>query len=90
MEWEERHDPIEDDPAFSGILELVDQEADEKSLAELNEFQKEKGSDFRFDETNFPMGYCFTFWHHKKRILKERYGIDWQSPDELNPYALYD
>ena len=36
------------------------------------------------------MGYCHLFWREKKRILKEKYGIDWKTPAELNPYVYFD
>ena len=37
-----------------------------------------------------PLGYCHLFWSMKKQILKEKYGIDWKSPAELNPTTEYD
>ncbi len=37
-----------------------------------------------------PMGYCHMFWSMKKQILKEKYGIDWKTPAELNPTTEYD
>ena len=36
------------------------------------------------------MGYCFTYWSEKERILKEDYGIEWKSPSVLNPHILFD
>lgn len=36
------------------------------------------------------LGYCHLYWATKKRILKEKYSIDWKSPAELNPHILYD
>ena len=36
------------------------------------------------------LGYCHLYWATKKRILKEKYSIDWKSPSELNPHILYD
>jgi len=30
------------------------------------------------------------FWGEKKRILKEKYGINWKTPAELNPETMYD
>ena len=36
------------------------------------------------------MGMCHSIWHYKKQILKTEYGIDWHSPAELNPDAIYD
>jgi hypothetical protein len=36
------------------------------------------------------MGYCHVFWPAKKKVLREKYGIDWKSPAELNPDARFD
>ncbi len=36
------------------------------------------------------LGSCHTIWALKKRILKEKYGITWYSPAELNPEIKYD
>jgi len=30
------------------------------------------------------------YWAAKKELLKKEYGIDWKSPAEMNPYALFD
>ena len=35
-------------------------------------------------------GWCHSYWACKKRILKEKYGIDWKSPAELNPGIKFD
>ena len=40
--------------------------------------------------TNRGMGYCHLYWGAKKRILEEDYGIEWKTPNELNPHVLYD
>ena len=36
------------------------------------------------------MGYCHAFWGAKKRILKDKYGIDWKPPAETNPRCKFD
>ena len=36
------------------------------------------------------LGSCHFYWANKKRILKEKYGIDWQSPAELNSHICFD
>ena len=36
------------------------------------------------------MGFCHAFWGEKKRILKEKYGINWKTPAEENPGKIYD
>lgn len=35
-------------------------------------------------------GSCHTRWAIEKRLLKERYNIDWQTPAEKNPFINYD
>lgn len=36
------------------------------------------------------LGYCHIFWNTKKRILKEKYNIDWKTPSETNPGIIFD
>lgn len=35
-------------------------------------------------------GYISIFWSIKKRIFKELYNIDWQSPEDLNADVIFD
>lgn len=35
-------------------------------------------------------GSCNTRWEIEKRLLKERYNIDWKTPAEKNPFIKYD
>jgi hypothetical protein len=67
------HDPIEDDPQFASILE----EASNEARSELAEHPR-----------NGQMGFCHIFWATKKKILKEKYSIDWKTPVEMDPYRL--
>lgn len=36
------------------------------------------------------LGSCHRLWDLQKTTLKEKYGITWYSPDELNPEIIYD
>lgn len=36
------------------------------------------------------MGFCHILWETQKEILREKYGIDWHTPVEMNPDALFD
>jgi len=36
------------------------------------------------------MGFCFEYWDTKERILREDYGIEWDSPNVLNPTVHFD
>jgi hypothetical protein len=68
-------DPIEDDPKFKAVIEVVMSEV----MAELADHPwKDK------------LGFCHVIWGTKKRILKEKHGIEWRSPREMNPMNFYD
>lgn len=34
--------------------------------------------------------YCYVRWVIEKKILKERFGIDWMTPAEKNPNINFD
>ena len=36
------------------------------------------------------LGYCHRYWAIQKHILKNDYGIDWKSPQELNAWIMFD
>lgn len=38
-----------------------------------------------FVDRSITYGRCHFVWIEKKRILKEEYGIDWKTPEEMNP-----
>jgi hypothetical protein len=69
------HDPIEDDPNYIDIFKNINAEVDEA----LNDYPLRDG-----------FGYCHVFWNMKAKILKEKYGINWKSPQELDPFTFYD
>ncbi|MFZ5807309.1 MAG: hypothetical protein ACOY3I_08910 [Verrucomicrobiota bacterium] len=70
-----KRDPIEEDPRYKTIIEKVDQDV-EASLKKDNMYGE--------------MGSCHIFWARKKKILKERYNLDWKSPSEMNPQVEFD
>lgn len=71
----QRYDPIEDDLKVRPILDRAGREADQELAA--------KG-------ITRGCGYCNYYWPVKKRILKEKYGIDWRTPAEMNPDWAFD
>ena len=73
----EYFDVKEIDPKYRNIIKKVDKEVEENIES-------------KFPGMSKTMGFCHSFWNEKKRILKEKYGIDWRSPSELNPGTLYD
>lgn len=38
----------------------------------------------------YALGSCHTEWAIQKRILKEKYNIDWKSPQDKNPHITFD
>ena len=36
------------------------------------------------------LGFIHLFWATKEQILKEKYGISWRSPEDLNPNTSFD
>jgi hypothetical protein len=69
------YDPIERDPKIRPYIEVADIET-EKEL----ENHPQRGQD----------GFFFIFCATKKRILKEKFGIGWKPPHEMNPDILFD
>lgn len=44
----------------------------------------------RLGELYDHMGACHAIWYHRKRLLMEKYGIEWFTPVELNPEVRFD
>ncbi|MBR3613844.1 MAG: hypothetical protein IKL55_01530 [Clostridia bacterium] len=36
------------------------------------------------------LGFCHGYWSVKKSILKNKYNIEWETPQEENPHIEYD
>ena len=66
--------PIENDPTFRPMLEGAEREA-QKEFAKFAPHR---------------LGSIHLFWDIKKQILKEKYGIDWRTPAEMNPKIKFD
>ena len=71
------YDPKERDPKYRDIIKKAKKEAEEILEKEY------PGGKNR-------MGYCHHLWGEKKRILKEKYNIDWMTPGECNPGIMFD
>jgi len=67
-------DPKEYDPKYRSIIAAAETEA-EKIVADMG---------------ISGMGTCHAIWGEQKKILKEKHGIDWKSPAEMNPEVKFD
>lgn len=70
-----KHDPISEKDEYKKIFEKVDKEVEDL----LNEKNVHK-----------QLGYVHIFDEQKKKILKEKYDIDWKTTAEMNPDVLID
>ncbi|MGE5473963.1 MAG: hypothetical protein ACM3UU_07050 [Ignavibacteriales bacterium] len=73
--YEEIHDLKEDNPELKLIIDKAGEEAE--NILEEEGISVERG-------------YCHKYWTLKKKILKEKYNLDWKSPKEMNPLMRYD
>ncbi|NVM04088.1 MAG: hypothetical protein HWN67_17285 [Candidatus Helarchaeota archaeon] len=70
-----KRDPIENDPEMKKIIDKAYKEA-EIILAK--------------HERRGKVGFSKIFARKVKEILKEKYGIDWKTPSEMNPRLKFD
>ena len=45
---------------------------------------------YRESSRRFLLGWCHTLWPRTKQILLDDFGIDWYSPEELEPGTIFD
>lgn len=76
-----RIDVKESDPRYRDIIKKADKEAEEV-------LRKEWGANY--EKSSKQLGYCYSIWGEKQKILKEKYNIDWKTPAEMNPDILFD
>jgi len=77
-DWEGlRHDIQERDPKFKKILRITEEEA-------------HRGLQVKFNFRSDMKAFIRALREETKRILKEKYGLDWKTPREMNPYARLD
>lgn len=53
-------------------------------------YDAEEELDRRFANHPKGMGFCFMYWNAKQDLLKEKYGIEWRSPSQMNPRVMFD
>ncbi len=69
-----KHDPVE----WTARWEMFIDEVDEKVEADMQAEGTPRG-----------MGFCYGFWMAREKYLAE-YGIQWRSPDMMNPGVMFD
>lgn len=69
---------------------LIKEYKDLKRVRRLPKKAKEKYIEDKAHERLNMFGSCHYQWQIKKRVLKEKYGIDWLTPAERHPEIMYD
>ena len=73
-------------------LALLEPEVDRK-LEELDLYMKDENGDFLLNSKGERMpklGACHTAWAITKRLMLERFGREWKTPQELHPEIIFD
>ncbi len=70
-----KRDPLERDPKKMELIKAAEAEA---------EYSMEQDGTLELD------GACHILWGRQQRILKEKYGIKWRSPADMNPDVMFD
>lgn len=70
-----KHDSIEDKEEYKEVFQKVKIEVEKK----LNDKGIKRG-----------LGYIHVYEKHKKKLLKEKYGIEWKTTQEMNPEIRID
>jgi len=83
LAWEEETD----DPVLNSFYNSQ-REAAEKQINEAKRLLPDDPE--QAAQVFMQLGSCHRLWDMQKTILKEKYGITWYSPDELNPEIIYD
>lgn len=81
-----REDKDEDD-AFASLYKSQ-RESVEKNLDKAKRLMPDDPE--QAAQVFIQLGSCHRLWDMQKTILKEKYGITWYSPAELNPEIKYD
>jgi len=79
-------DLFKKDPKVRAILEEVDKEV----YSPNNKITKKMKRDFWGFKRSGCLGNCHIRWAEKKKILKDRYNIDWKSPQDNSPDTRFD
>ena len=84
-------DLMKKDPQVAKFIELAEKEAGEiaEKSRKKNRSWFYKIFPFLESERGY-MGMCHSIWHEQKKILKDKYNIDWKSPQDRLPYAKFD
>jgi len=84
-------DLMRKDPEVARLIDLAEEEAEEIAEKWRKKNRPLFYKIFPFLESELAyMGLCHRIWYEQKRILKDRYDIDWKTPQDRIPGAKFD
>ena len=83
----ERENEEDDDDVFASLYKSQ-RESTKKKLNEAKMLMPDYPE--QAAQVFMQLGSCHRLWDMQKTILKEKFGITWYSPDELNLEIIYD
>ncbi|MFO0803473.1 MAG: hypothetical protein U0791_10180 [Gemmataceae bacterium] len=81
--------PTQSDDAGEGIRIRHDPIEDEPHVHPLLKLAEQEAESLLKDEPR-RMGFGHAFAATKKQILRQKYGIEWRTPAEMNPHIAFD
>lgn len=69
---------------------MTPQERDPKKKKLIKAAETEAEYSMEQDGTIHIEGSCQFLWGRQQKILKEKYGISWRSPSDMNPDIMFD
>ena len=73
-------------PNYRGLYDPIEDDSELKKVIQKVEQETEEA----LRDRKRGMGFCHLFWNTKQRILKEKHGIEWFTPVQMNPGSIYD
>jgi hypothetical protein len=74
----------------STTYEMRDSQEDDPAKAEIFRQTRAEVTAWMEARDIKGLGSCHSYWGEMRRILKEKHGIVWKSPSELEPFRIYD
>lgn len=79
-----KHDPVEDTEEYKKAEPYIE------AMLELYREAYLKEQDEWYEKTGIRIPITHRIWHVKKVLLREKFGIEWKTPAEMNPDANFD
>jgi hypothetical protein len=89
---QELHDPVEDNPEIRLLFAAICEEAQQEIEVWQRQQQEDRAAHSSVASAQFDgrRGLGHRYWARVKVLMRERHGIDWKTPAEMNPWSVFD